>query len=452
MRTDKRYEPMLRMIKSTVSKTPIVGKPAYDLLHGLKSGIKDVLAPQGLFSDLGMKYLGPIDGHDIGALETALVQAKRFGGPVIVHAITIKGRGFKAAEDHDEDRFHSVGKIDEHTGEPLSTPTAASWTEVFGDELVRLAANNPKIVAITAAMLHPTGLGAFQAAYPSRTFDVGIAEQHALTSAAGLAMAGMHPVIALYSTFLNRAFDQLLMDVALHRLGVTIVLDRGGVTGPDGASHHGVWDHTIAAVVPGLRLAEPRDSTRLRRALENAMEVDDAPTVIRYSKEHIPANIPAVRTVDGVDVLAAEPEPRVLVVGYGQLVGMALEVGRRLSQQGIAATVVDPVWALPVNPALVRLSGAHELVVTIEDAVVGGGLGAQLAAAVASSERPVIVRQFGIEHDFLPQGTRDQVLEGAGLTAQVVARATIESLVSRDEEPAPASESTTLGMPPTPDV
>jgi 1-deoxy-D-xylulose-5-phosphate synthase len=452
MRTDKRYEPMLRMIKTAVSNTPIVGKPAYDLLHGLKSGIKDVLAPQGLFSDLGMKYLGPIDGHDIGALETALVQAKRFGGPVIVHAITIKGRGFKAAEDHDEDRFHSVGKIDEHTGEPLTTPTAASWTEVFGDELVRLAAEDRKIVAITAAMLHPTGLGAFQAAYPSRTFDVGIAEQHALTSAAGLAMAGMHPVIALYSTFLNRAFDQLLMDVALHRLGVTIVLDRGGVTGPDGSSHHGVWDHTIAAVVPGLRLSEPRDGARLRRALADALEVDDAPTVIRYSKEHIPDDIPAVRTIDGVDVLTAEPEPRVLVVGYGQLVGMALEVGRRLSQQGIAATVVDPVWALPVNPALVSLSGAHELVVTIEDAVVGGGLGAQLAAAVASSERPVIVRQFGLTHEFLPQGTRDQVLEVAGLTAQVVARATIESLVSRDEEPAPASESTTLGMPPTPDA
>ena len=452
MRTDKRYEPMLKMIKSTVSNTPIVGKPAYDLLHGLKSGIKDVLAPQGLFSDLGMKYLGPIDGHDIGALETALAQAKRFGGPVIVHAITIKGRGFKAAEDHDEDRFHSVGKIDEHTGEPLSTPTAASWTEVFGDELVRLGAKDPTIVAITAAMLHPTGLGAFQAAYPSRTFDVGIAEQHAVTSAAGLAMAGMHPVIALYSTFLNRAFDQLLMDVALHRLGVTIVLDRGGVTGPDGASHHGVWDHTITAVVPGLRFAEPRDGTRLRCALEDAVQVSDAPTVIRYSKEHIPDDIPAVRTVDGVDVLAVEPEPRVLVVGYGQLVGMALEVGRRLSQQGIAATVVDPVWALPVNPELVRLAGEHELVVTVEDAVVGGGLGAQLAAAVTSSERPVIVRQFGIGHDFLPQGTRDQVLDGAGLTAQAVARATIESLVSRDEEPASAPAPTTLGMPPTPDA
>jgi 1-deoxy-D-xylulose-5-phosphate synthase len=242
------------------------------------------------------------------------------------------------------------------------------------------------------------------------------------------------------------------MDVALHRLGVTIVLDRGGVTGPDGASHHGVWDHTIAAVVPGLRFAEPRDGTRLRRVLEEAVHVDDAPTVIRYSKEHIPDDIPALRTVDGIDVLAAEPDARVLVVGYGQLVGMALEVGRRLSQQGIAATVVDPVWALPVNPGLVRLAGDHELVVTVEDAVIGGGLGARLAAAVTSSDHPGIVRQFGIEHEFLPQGTRDQVLEGAGLTAQAVARATIESLVSRDEEPATASAPTTLGMPPTPDA
>ena len=449
MRTDKRYEPMLQMIKTTVSKTPIVGRPAYDLLHGLKSGIKDVLAPQGLFSDLGMKYLGPIDGHDIAALEVALARAKRFGGPVIVHCITVKGRGFKAAEDHDEDRFHSVGKIDEHTGEPLSAPTAATWTEVFGDELVRLGAADERIVAITAAMLHPTGLGAFQAAYPSRTFDVGIAEQHAITSAAGLAMAGLHPVVALYSTFLNRAFDQLLMDVALHHLGVTLVLDRGGVTGPDGPSHHGVWDHTIAALIPGLRLADPRDATRLREALAEAVHVEDAPTMIRYSKEHVPDDLPAVRTIGGVDVLAAEPDPRVLVVGYGQLVGMALDVGHRLSQQGIAATVVDPVWALPVSAALVELSSEHELVVTLEDAVVGGGVGAQLSAAVAESDRPVVVRQFGLSHDFLPQGSRDQVLDAAGLTAQSVALATIESLLSRDLETPPSTTATTLGLPPT---
>ena len=448
MRTDKRYEPMLQMIKTTVSNTPIVGRPAYDLLHGLKSGIKDVLAPQGLFSDLGMKYLGPIDGHDIAALEVALVRAKRFGGPVIVHCITVKGRGFKAAEDHDEDRFHSVGKIDEHTGEPLCAPTAATWTDVFGDELVRLGSANERIVAITAAMLHPTGLGAFQAAYPSRTFDVGIAEQHAITSAAGLAMAGLHPVVALYSTFLNRAFDQLLMDVALHRLGVTLVLDRGGVTGPDGPSHHGVWDHTIAALIPGLRLADPRDRTRLREALDAAVQVEDAPTMIRYSKEHVPDDMPAIRTVGGVDVLAAGPDPRVLVVGYGQLVGMALDVGHRLSQQGIAATVVDPVWALPVDPALVELSSEHELVVTLEDAVVGGGVGAQLAAAVAESDRPVVVRQFGLGHDFLPQGSRDQVLDAVGLTAQAVALATIESLLSRDLESAPSTTETTLGLPP----
>jgi 1-deoxy-D-xylulose-5-phosphate synthase len=448
MRTDKRYEPMLRMIKTTVSNTPIVGRPAYDLLHGLKSGIKDVLAPQGLFSDLGMKYLGPIDGHDIAALETALVQAKRFGGPVIVHAITIKGRGFKAAEDHDEDRFHSVGKIDEHTGEPLSASTAATWTDIFSDEIVRLASTNERIVAITAAMLHPTGLGAFQAAYPSRTFDVGIAEQHAVTSAAGLAMGGLHPVVALYSTFLNRAFDQLLMDVALHRLGVTLVLDRAGVTGPDGPSHHGVWDHTIAALVPGLRLADPRDATRLREALDEAVQVEDGPTMIRYSKERVPDDIPAIRTVGGVDVLAAEPDPRVLVVGYGQLVGMALDVAHRLSQQGIPATVVDPVWALPVNPALVVLASNHELVITLEDAVVGGGAGAQLSAAIAECDRPVNVRQFGLGHHFLTQGSREQVMEIAGLTAQAVARATIESLLSRDVENASSETPSTLGLPP----
>jgi 1-deoxy-D-xylulose-5-phosphate synthase len=451
MRTDKRYEPMLQMIKATVSNTPIVGKPAYDLLHGLKSGIKDVLAPQGLFSDLGMKYLGPIDGHDIGALEVALTRARRYGGPVIVHCITVKGRGFKAAEDHDEDRFHSIGRIDERTGEPLAASSATTWTDVFSDELVRLGATDERLVAVTAAMLHPTGLGAFQAAYPSRTFDVGIAEQHAVASAAGLALAGLHPVVALYSTFLNRAFDQLLMDVALHRLGVTLVLDRGGVTGPDGPSHHGLWDHTIAALVPGLRLAAPRDATRLRQALAEAVQVDDGPTMIRYSKDRLPEDIPAIRTAGDVDVLAAGPDPRVLVVGYGQLAGMGLDVGRRLSQQGIAATVVDPVWALPVSPALVELACDHELVITLEDAVVGGGVGAQLAAVVAESACPVVVRQFGVGHEFLPQGTRDQVLEAAGLTAQAVARATIESLLARDVESAPSTTPTTLGLPPAPE-
>ena len=204
-----------------------------------------MLAPQGMFSDLGLKYVGPIDGHDIAAMERALQQAKQFGGPVLVHCLTRKGNGFKAAEDHEEDRFHAVGKIDAVTGASLSSGGGQTWTDVFSEELLRLGSTDERVVAITAAMLYPTGLHRFATAFPDRCFDVGIAEQHAVTSAAGLAMGGLHPVVAIYSTFLNRAFDQLLMDVALHRCGVTFVLDRAGITGPDGASHHGMWDMSI---------------------------------------------------------------------------------------------------------------------------------------------------------------------------------------------------------------
>ena len=432
LRTDRRYEQLLGVIKRTVSRTPLVGKPAYDLLHGLKTGIKDVLAPQGMFSDLGMKYVGPIDGHDITAVERGLTLAKQFGGPVIVHCVTTKGRGFKAAEDHDEDHFHSVGRINELTGEPLSAQVATTWTDVFAEEIVQLAANDEKIVAITAAMLHPTGLGRFQATYPSRTFDVGIAEQHALASAAGLATAGLHPVVALYSTFLNRAFDQLLMDVALHQLGVTVVLDRAGVTGPDGSSHHGVWDMALMSLVPGLHLAAPRDGTRLRQALATAVAVDNAPTVVRYSKELVPDDIPAVRTVDGIDVLTTVPQASVLIVAVGQFVQMGLEVATRLGREGIGVTVVDPVWALPVNPAFVELAAAHQLVVTLEDGLASTGVGAKLAAWLTDQGVRVPFRHFGTRDRFLPHGSRSQVLEGDDVTAQYVARTVTEALLSGD--------------------
>jgi 1-deoxy-D-xylulose-5-phosphate synthase len=432
LRTDRRYEQMLGVIKRTVSGTPLVGKAAYDLLHGLKTGVKDILAPQGMFSDLGMKYVGPIDGHDVTAVERGLTLARNFGGPVIVHCLTTKGRGFKAAEDHDEDHFHSVGRINELTGEPLSAQVASTWTDVFAEEIVNLAAADDRIVAITAAMLHPTGLGRFQATYPSRTFDVGIAEQHALASAAGLAAAGLHPVVALYSTFLNRAFDQVLMDVALHRMGVTIVLDRSGITGPDGPSHHGVWDLALMSLVPGLRLAAPRDGTRLRQALATAVAVDDGPTVVRYSKELVPDDIPALRSVSGIDIVATGPAASVLVVAVGQVVPMALEVATRLNREGIDVTVADPVWALPINPAFGDLASAYRLIVTLEDGLASAGIGAKLAATLAQSGRHVPVIHFGTSDAFLPQGSRSQVLEADGLTAQQVARTVTEALLSLD--------------------
>jgi len=434
IRTDRRYERTLQRIKEMVRNAPLIGQMVYGLMHGFKMGVKDVLAPQGMFSDLGIKYVGPIDGHDIEAVELALHQARGFGGPVLVHCITQKGRGFKAAEEHEQDRFHAVGKIDEVTGESLAEMGIRTWTDAFGDELARIGATNSKVVAITAAMLHPTGLDQFARHFPERTFDVGIAEQHAVTSAAGLATGGMHPVFAVYATFLNRAFDQVLMDVALHRLGVTFVLDRAGVTGPDGPSHNGMWDASLLGLVPGLRLTAPRDEPRLVAALQLAVTIDDAPTVLRYSKERLPDPIPAVATRGDVDILLECPRPRVLVVGYGQLCSIAVQVGERLAQQGIGATVVDPVWSLPVSADLLTLVAEHELVLTIEDNGLAGGLGSRLSQEARAAGIDTRVREFGIPQEFLPQGNRSQLLEELGLTAQQIARFATELIAAQETE------------------
>jgi 1-deoxy-D-xylulose-5-phosphate synthase len=444
LRTNPRYEQLLEVVKRGVSRAPLVGNAAYDILHGIKIGLKDVLAPQGLFSDLGLKYIGPIDGHDIAEVERALRQAKRFRGPVLVHCITRKGNGFKAAEDHEEDRFHAVGKINAVTGEAIGATAGQTWTELFSEELLRLGSNDQRIVAITAAMVYPTGLHRFARAFPDRCFDVGIAEQHAVTSAAGLAMGGLHPVVAVYSTFLNRAFDQVLMDVALHRCGVTFVLDRAGITGPDGASHHGMWDMSILQVVPGLQLAAPRDGVRFREALARSLAIEDAPSVLRFPKDVVPPDLPAVDQLDGTDILLRTEQPRVLVVALGQLAGTAVAVGERLSDQGIGVTVVDPVWALPVKQALVALARDHDLVITIEDNGVVGGYGSRLAQELRSGGVDTAVREFGIPQEFLPHGGRAQLLEEIGLTAQAIARYAVEAVVMADaalEQPVSEAES-----------
>ena len=432
LRTDRRYEETLKVIKQRVRSAPVVGGPLYDLMHGFKTGVKDILAPQGLFSDLGLKYVGPIDGHDIGMLERAFESARNYGGPVIIHAMTIKGKGFRAAEEDEADRFHAVGTIDEETGEPLTANPKRTWTDAFRDEIVAIARDNPSVVGITAAMLHPTGLDAFARAYPDRVFDVGIAEQHAVTSAAGLSLGGLHPVVALYSTFLNRAFDQLLMDVALHRQGVTFVLDRAGITGPDGASHHGVWDTSLLTIVPGVHLAAPRDEPRLVEALRAAVAIEDAPSVIRYSKEALPPVLEAVERRGAVDILIRTADPQVLVVAHGAFAALGVEVGRRMGAQGIPATVVDPVWALPVSRDLVDLCRDHRLVLTLEDAGVSGGLGARLAQEVADAGVWTPVRNLGVPQAFHAQGTRAEVLERIGLTAQALARTAVELAVSCD--------------------
>jgi 1-deoxy-D-xylulose-5-phosphate synthase len=425
LRTTRGYERFLEWGKQVLGRTPVVGPPLYEALHGVKKGLKDVVAPQGMFEDLGLKYIGPVDGHDTEALEHALRRARAFQGPVLVHALTRKGLGYKYAEDDAADHFHGIGVIDPETGQPLAA-SGTAWTQVFSDELVAIGAERPDVVGITAAMLIPTGLDAFAAAYPDRTFDVGIAEQHATTSAAGLALGGLHPVVAVYATFLNRAFDQVLMDVALHRCGVTFCLDRSGVTGPDGASHHGMWDMTVLQAVPGLRLAAPRDAVTLREELREAVDVDDAPTVIRYPTGAVCDDLPALERVGGVDVLRRDGDD-VLLVAVGSMVETCLDVADRCARQGIGVTVVDPRWVKPVPAALVRMARDVRSVVVVEDGLRGGVSGA-VAQALRDARVPTPMRDFGIPLRFLDHAKRPEVLLEIGLTAQDIARAIVETV------------------------
>jgi 1-deoxy-D-xylulose-5-phosphate synthase len=437
LRTTSGYERFLDWGRSTLQRSGPPGRLAYDALHGVKKGIKDIVAPQGLFEDLGLKYVGPVDGHDIEAVEHALRRAKAYGGPVIVHAITQKGRGYAPAEDDEVDHFHGVGVIDPDTGKPIGG-AGTSWTSVFADEMVRIGQRRKDVVGITAAMLVPVGLQRFAERFPDRVFDVGIAEQHAVTSAAGMAFAGLHPVVALYSTFLNRAFDQLLMDVAMHRAGVTFVLDRAGATGPDGASHHGMWDLSIAQLVPGMRIAAPRDAATVREELNEALAVTDAPTLLRYSKGDVPESIPALSRVGGTDVLARTGEEDVLVIAVGSMAPLGLQVAGRLTDQGIGVTVVDPRWVLPVDPELTRLAGRHRLAVVVEDNGRVGGVGARMTQEFADAGVAAPVLGFGLPQDFLTHASRGQVLEQAGLTAQEISRQVVEA-VARLGEPRPLS-------------
>ncbi|MGW7354301.1 1-deoxy-D-xylulose-5-phosphate synthase [Streptomyces sp. Z26] len=431
LRTTDGYERFLARGKEVLNRTPVVGKPLYETLHGAKKGFKDMVAPQGMFEDLGLKYVGPIDGHDIAAVESALQRAKRFGGPVIVHCLTEKGRGYQPARQDEADQFHAVGVIHPDTGLPVKS-SGADWTSVFGEEMVKLGREREDVVAITAAMMRPTGLHAFAEAFPERVYDVGIAEQHAAVSAAGLATGGLHPVFAVYATFLNRAFDQVLMDVALHRCGVTFVLDRAGVTGSDGASHNGMWDMSILQCVPGLRLAAPRDADQLRAQLREAVEVDDAPTVVRYSKGAVGPAVPAVDRVGGMDVLRAAgcDDPDVLLVSVGALAPMCLDVADLLDKQGISTTVVDPRWVKPVDEALAPLADGHRAVVTVEDNSRAGGVGSAVAQALRDAGVDVPLRDFGIPARFLDHASRKEVLAEIGLTAPDIARQ-VTGLVAR---------------------
>ncbi|MFI5772602.1 1-deoxy-D-xylulose-5-phosphate synthase [Streptomyces sp. NPDC051658] len=432
LRTTDGYERFLSWGKDVLRQTPVIGQPLYESLHGAKKGFKDAFAPQGMFEDLGLKYVGPIDGHDIAAVESALHRAKRFHGPVLVHCLTEKGRGYPPALRDEADRFHTVGAMDPLTCAPLVPAGGPSWTSVFGDEIAAIGAERPDVVAITAAMLHPVGLTKFAEAFPDRVWDVGIAEQHAAVSAAGLATGGLHPVVAVYATFLNRAFDQLLMDVALHRCGVTFVLDRAGVTGPDGASHNGMWDMSVLQVVPGLRLAAPRDAGELRVQLREAVAVDDAPTVIRFPKESVGEPVPAIGRIGAMDVLHRAQDPDVLLVAVGVLAPVCLKAADLLTGAGVRCTVVDPRWVKPVDEELPPLAARHRLVAVVEDNSRAGGVGSAVGQALRDAGVDVPLRTFGIPEQFLAHGKRAEVLADIGLTPVEIAGRISAALAAKE--------------------
>ena len=424
LRLQPSYEHLLERGRTVVRGLPVIGELSYHVMHSVKAGIKDALSPQLLFTDLGLKYVGPVDGHDERAVEAALRSARGFGGPVLVHVATRKGNGYGPAEADEAEQMHSCGVIDPATGLATKVP-GPGWTATFSEALIEFGAKRRDVVAITAAMPGPTGLTGFGQRFPDRLFDVGIAEQHAMTSAAGLAMGGLHPVVAIYSTFLNRAFDQIMMDVALHKLPVTMVLDRAGITGPDGASHNGMWDLSVLGIVPGMRVAAPRDATRLREELGEALDVDDGPTAIRFPKGDVGEDIPAIKQVYGVDVLALPADglgDDVLLVAVGAFAPMALAVAERLRNQGIGVTVIDPRWVLPVSDAVRDLAVTHKLVVTLEDNGVAGGVGSAVSAGLRRADIDVPCRDVGLPQQFFDHASRGEVLAQVGLTDQDVAR------------------------------
>ena len=441
LRVTQGYERFLDWGKEVLHKTPVVGAPIYETLHGVKKGIKDIVAPQGMFEDLGLKYLGPIDGHDFVALEKALAQAKQFGEPVLVHVITEKGRGHQPAIEDEAEKFHAVGVVDPATGVPVSK-SARSWTQVFSDELVEIGGEREDIVAITAAMLGPTGLDKFAAAYPERTIDVGIAEQHAVTSAAGMAFAGLHPVVAVYSTFLNRAFDQLLLDVALHKAGVTFVLDRAGITGDDGPSHHGIWDMALTGIVPTLHLAAPRDSARLKEVLREAVAIGDAPTVIRFPKGAVSADIPAFERRDGIDVLYRGESADVLLISVGAMATMSVEAASQAYREGVGVTVIDPRWVKPLPKSLISMADRYKSVVVVEDGIAHGGIASALSEMFRSAGLDTPIHSIGVPLTFIEHSKRAEILSDLGITSQNIAREIVEwsSSTLKAEMPLPQDE------------
>jgi len=409
------------------SYSPTIGGIAQSLAK-LRSQDSD---HAGIFSTLGISYLGPVDGHDLEKLELLLQQAKASAHPVVVHVVTEKGRGYTPALEDDAERFHAVGIVDSVTGLSIS-PSVKTWTNVFAKELALIGQERQDVVAITAAMQGPTGLNEFQRLFPERSIDVGIAEQHAVTSAAGLSFAGLHPVVALYSTFLNRAFDQLLLDVALHKAGVTFVLDRAGITGDDGASHNGVWDLVLTGIVPDLRIAVPRDERRLKDLLRQAIRVDDAPTVVRFPKGALAHDIEAIRNLDGFDILCERDERSVLILAIGAFAAMALEIAENLPD--IPITVVDPLWVKPLSAQLLAYCASFSLVVVIEDGIEHGGIASTLSEKLRNNHSSIEIISCGVPLKFLDHAKRSTIMEENELSAEAIGSKISQALMRAETQ------------------
>jgi 1-deoxy-D-xylulose-5-phosphate synthase len=430
IRTEKFYRKLYRWSKNFFFKFGAPGRMIYSTIRGAGKGLLGSFAPKGMFPNLDIKYIGPVDGHDLGAMQEALRQAKKYSNPVIVHAITQKGKGYNPAIEDENDQFHAVGQINPDTGISVESSGGKSWTSIFSDRVVELAREDKTLIGITSAMLIPVGLDAMAKEFPDRVFDVGIAEQHAVTSAAGMAFGGLHPVVAIYATFMNRAIDQVLMDVALHNAGVTFVLDRAGVTGPDGASHHGMWDLAMLQIVPGIRISSPRDSTRLKELLSEAVAIKNGPTVIRFPKGNVAPDLGQIKRLeDGVDVLHQSAAKDVLILTVGPMASVGMEVATMLQAQGIGSTVIDPRWVVPVAKSVVNLAKEHRLVVTIEDGIRVGGIGTRVRQELRAAQVDTALSEIGLPSEFLEHASRNQILDRVGLNAQDIAREIVAQVV-----------------------
>jgi 1-deoxy-D-xylulose-5-phosphate synthase len=435
LRLNPQYVSANNRIERLLRDLPGVGELAYSSIQGLKAALREMLEPTAFFESLGVRYSGPIDGHDIAGMEAALRHAAEYDGPIVVHVLTHKGRGYAPAEDDDEKNLHDAPVFDPAIGPPVGHSAPSGYTQAFTEELIEIAHEHPQVVAITAAMPGPTGLLPFQSRFPERFFDVGIAEQHAVTSAAGMAMTGLRPIVAVYSTFFTRAFDQAMYDVGLHHLPVVFAMDRAGVTGPDGASHHGMLDLALCLKIPGMTVFAPSSTQELKVQLRTAVDLE-GPASIRYARgaaRHVADD----EVGSGLSARKVRAGSDVCIIGVGKMLEAAEDAARELEDRGVSVTVWDPRVVKPLDPAMIADAARHPLVVTVEDGIRVGGAGAFVADAIAGLDEgrhspPVVV--LGTPPEFLPHGEASTILSSLGLDGPGVAAAVRKAMAASDAD------------------